>query len=50
MIMNKEEQIEFIKANYVLTTHHTSKRAIRHSFFSKIETELQAYMLGFFCF
>lgn len=43
--MNKEEQIRFIKDNYPATTHHTSTRRIRHDFFSKIETELQAYLL-----
>lgn len=46
--MNKEEQIRFIKDNYPATTHHTSTRRIRHDFFSKIETELQAYLLGFY--
>ena len=46
--MNKEEQIQFIKDNYPATTHHTSARRIRHDFFSKIETELQAYLLGFY--
>lgn len=46
--MNKIEQIKYIYKNYELYTHHTSSRKIRHDFFSKIETELQAYMLGFF--
>lgn len=46
--MNKEEQIQFIKDNYPATTHHVSNRRVRHSFFSKIETELQAYLLGFY--
>lgn len=46
--MNKEEQIKFIKDNYPAETHHISNRRIRHSFFEKIETELQAYLLGFF--
>lgn len=38
--MNKEEQIEFIKDNYPATTHHISKRRVRHNFFSSIKTEL----------
>ena len=46
--MNREEQIKFIEDNYPLTTNHTSNRRIRHSIFSKIETELQAYLLGFY--
>jgi len=46
--MNKQEQIKYIEDNYPLTTHHISNRRIRHSFFSKIETELQAYLLGFY--
>ena len=45
--MNKKEQIEFIKDNYPATTHHISKRRVRHNFFSSIKTELQAYLLGF---
>ena len=46
--MNKEEQIKFIEDNYPATTHHISKRRVKHSFFSNIETELQAYLLGFY--
>ena len=46
--MNKQEQIKFIEDNYPLETHHISKRALRHSIFQNIETELQAYLLGFF--
>lgn len=46
--MNKEEQIKFIQDNYPATTHHISNRRIRHDFFEKIETELQAYLLGFY--
>lgn len=46
--MNKQEQIKFIEDNYPLTTNHISNRRIRHSIFSKIETELQAYLLGFY--
>lgn len=46
--MNKQEQIQFIEDNYPLFTNHVSNRRIRHSIFSKIETELQAYLLGFY--
>lgn len=46
--MNREEQIKFIEDNYPLTTNHISNRRIRHDIFSKIETELQAYLLGFY--
>lgn len=46
--MNKLEQIKFIEDNYPLYTNHISNRRIRHDFFSKIETELQAYLLGFY--
>lgn len=46
--MNKQEQIKFIEDNYPLTTNHMSNRRIRHDIFSKIETELQAYLLGFY--
>lgn len=46
--MNKIEQIKFIEDNYPLYTNHISNRRIRHDFFSKIETELQAYLLGFY--
>ncbi len=46
--MNKEEQFKFIQDNYPATTNHISHRRIRHNFFDKIETELQAYLLGFF--
>lgn len=46
--MNKQEQFNFIEDNYPLYTNHISKRRIRHNFFSKIETELQAYLLGFY--
>ena len=46
--MNKKIQLKYIEDNYPLTTHHISNRRIRHSFFSKIETELQAYLLGFY--
>ena len=46
--MNKLEQLKLIEDNYPLELHHISTREIRHSFFSKIETELQAYLLGFY--
>lgn len=46
--MNKQEQIKFIEDNYPLYTTHISNRRIRHNIFSKIETELQAYLLGFY--
>ena len=46
--MNKQKQIKFIEDNYPLTTNHISNRRIRHDIFSKIETELQAYLLGFY--
>lgn len=46
--MNKLEQIKLIEDNYPLEINHIAKREVRHSFFSKIETELQAYLLGFF--
>lgn len=46
--MNKKEQIKFIEDNYPLTTNHISNRRIRHDIFSNIETELQAYLLGFY--
>ena len=46
--MNKQEQIKFIEDNYPLITNHISNRRIRHDIFSKIETELQAYLLGFY--
>ena len=46
--MSKNEQIKFIEDNYPLTTNHISNRRIRHDIFSKIETELQAYLLGFY--
>lgn len=44
---NHVKELEYIKNNYPLFKNGTSKREIRHNFFSKIETELQAYLLGF---
>lgn len=46
--MNKKQQIEFIEDNYPLYTNHISNRRIRHNIFSSVETELQAYLLGFY--
>ena len=46
--MNKQEQIKFIEDNYPFSTNHISNRRLRHDIFSKIETELQAYLLGFY--
>lgn len=46
--MNRQEQIKFIEDKYPLTTNHISNRRIRHNIFSNIETELQAYLLGFY--
>lgn len=47
-IMNRQEQLKFIEDNYPLSTNHVSNRRIRHTFFISIETELQAYLLGFY--
>lgn len=46
--MNRKEQINFIEDNYPLYTNHISNRRIRHTFFKNIETEIQAYLLGFY--
>nr|DAK03735.1 MAG TPA: endonuclease [Bacteriophage sp.] len=46
--MNRKEQINFIEDNYPLYTNHISNRRIRHTFFRNIETEIQAYLLGFY--
>lgn len=46
--MNKEEQIKFITDNYPVFTNQNAVRRVRHSFFSNIETEIQAYLLGFY--
>lgn len=45
--MTKKEQLKFIEDNYPLYNNHISNRRIRHTFFDTIETELQAYLLGF---
>lgn len=46
--MNKLEQIQFIQDNYPEYSSSHSKRRIRHTFFTNIETEIQAYLLGFY--
>lgn len=46
--MTKEKQLKFIEDNYPMYTNHISTRRIRHRFFSNIETEVQAYLLGFY--
>lgn len=46
--MNKQEQIKFIEDNYPSYTNHHSNRRLRHDFFKNIQTELQAYLLGFY--
>lgn len=46
--ITKEEQFEYIKNNYPATAGIHSKRLTRRRFFSKIETEIQAYLLGLY--
>lgn len=46
--MNKKEQLEYIEDTCPATTHHQSNRRIRHEFFKNIDTEVQAYLLGFY--
>lgn len=46
--MDKTEQIRFINNNFKLYRTCNAKRNIRHDFFSRIDTELQAYLLGFY--
>jgi intein/homing endonuclease len=48
-IVNKsiKEQIEIIEKEYPLYKNGNSKREIRHDFFKNIQTEIQAYLLGF---
>ena len=48
LILTKKEQLKFIEDNYPLYNNHISNRRIRHTFFDTIETELQAYLLGFY--
>ena len=47
MNKNIKEQIELIEKEYPLYKNATSKREIRHDFFKNIQTEIQAYLLGF---
>lgn len=46
--MNKIEQIEFIETNYMFSSGIHSNKRVRQNFFEKIETEVQAYLLGFY--
>lgn len=46
--MNKEEQLQIIEDLCPAVTQHNSKRRVRHQFFENIQTELQAYLLGFY--
>lgn len=46
--MNKKEQLKYIEDTCPATTHHQSNRRIRHEFFKNIDTEVQAYLLGFY--
>lgn len=46
--MNKQEQIKYIEEHYPFSYGIHSNRRIRQNFFSKIETELQAYILGLY--
>ena len=43
----ENKNLDIIVSNYPLFKNRTSKRDIRHNFFSKIQTEIQAYLLGF---
>ena len=42
-----EQQIEILNTICPKFINHPSKREIRHNFFSNIQTEIQAYLLGF---
>lgn len=46
--MNKKEQLQYIEEHFPFMSGVHSKRKIRQNFFSKIETELQAYLLGLY--
>lgn len=46
--MDKIEQIEFIETNYMFSSGIHSNKRVRQNFFEKIETEVQAYLLGFY--
>jgi len=39
-------QLKLIETKFPLYKNGTSNREIRHNFFSSIETEIQAYLLG----
>ena len=45
--MEKLEQIKIIEQICPLYKNGTSKRELRHDFFKEINTEIQAYLLGF---
>jgi hypothetical protein len=45
--MNKNEQLDILNKICPLYQNNTSKRKLRHDFFKNIETEIQAYLLGF---
>lgn len=45
--MEKNKQLEIINEICPLYINGTSKRSLRHDFFKNIQTELQAYLLGF---
>ncbi len=45
--MEKNKQLEIINKNCPLYKNGTSKRELRHDFFKNIDTEIQAYLLGF---
>lgn len=46
--MNKEEQIKYIEENFPFSSGIHSNRRVRQTFFSSIDTELQAYLLGLY--
>lgn len=46
--MNKQEQLKYIEENFPFSSGIHSKRRVRQDFFSSIDTELQAYLLGFY--
>lgn len=46
--MTIEQQIEYLDTHCPFYTYHTSKGPTRHDFFREINTEIQAYLLGFY--
>lgn len=46
--MNKQEQFKYIEEHFPFSSGIHSKRRVRQDFFSSIDTELQAYLLGFY--